>query len=176
MFLTRIQSQQIVFVVRIDFWMQLDVLFLHIYADFCIVYSIVMFIISHRFFASGTLHNVLKSIQLIILIVTDDLWPQNKNETFFLIGWRGSWLVVFVMPILKLLATSVAKVLKRIIRIKNDWSLHVRSLSARDSSCTGRPWLSHPISIVSDVRYPQYPIPEESNIRYPYFTLMQVDS
>ncbi len=39
-----------------------------------------MFIISHGFFASGTVHIVLKSIQPIKLIVADDLWPQTRNE------------------------------------------------------------------------------------------------
>ncbi len=79
MFLKRFQSQQIGCVVQIDVWMQVRVLF-YIYAHLCIVFSIEMFIISHEYFASDTLRNVLESNQANKWIVIDHLLPNNWKK------------------------------------------------------------------------------------------------
>ncbi len=64
--------------------------YFYIYAHFCVVYSVEIFIISHRFYASGILHNVLKSNQLIKWIVTDDLCPKIEMKKLFQLDEVGS--------------------------------------------------------------------------------------
>ncbi len=62
------------------------------YFDTCshyTVFSIQIFIVSDRLFASSTLRNVLKLNEPIKWIVTDDLLPQTWNEKVSLIGWGG---------------------------------------------------------------------------------------
>ncbi len=53
------------------------------------LFSIQIFIVSDRLFASSTLRNVLKLNEPIKWIVTDDLLPQTWNEKVSLIGWGG---------------------------------------------------------------------------------------
>ncbi len=83
------------------------------YTHFWIIFPVEMFSISCWYFAYNISQNVLKSIQPIIWIVTEDVWPQNRNEQAFLIEWGGCWMVLLITLIIKLLTISVAKVLLR---------------------------------------------------------------
>ncbi len=77
MFLIKIQSQQFVFVGRIDVWVQLHVLFSHIcWILHHIFYTI--FIVFHICFASCFLHDILKLNQPIKMNLQTIFGPKNK--------------------------------------------------------------------------------------------------
>ncbi len=74
--------------VRIDFWMQLHLLFWN-KMQLQQYISVEIFIISDELFASGILRNVLTLNQPINWIVTNELLLQHLIEQVFLIGWGG---------------------------------------------------------------------------------------
>ncbi len=89
--------------------------FVATYAHFCIVFSVDMFISSHKCFASSIHCNVLKFNQPIKWIVTHNLLPKSEMKKLLWLDEEGSLSVVFLTSMIKLLLILVARLLLKTV-------------------------------------------------------------